>query len=323
MKNFPMSLRVVFMLVCLTFIGISNAALQAQESGPASIQGTVLDQSGHAVKDAAISATSATHAKHTAVTNAEGRFTVSGIQPGIYALQVSAPGFAVDEQREIAVTAGKPAVISFSLTLASVSEEVTVEADAENSVAAQLAPVKSLLDAGSARTEITSNYVQEYTSPVTDFADIIQAAPGTVSYTTNGIGNGQAKIFFRGFVDDDYTMTWDGVPFNDSNDPSHHSWAYVPAAAIGHVDFDRSPGTASDVGPSNFGGSIHFFSPRLGDEPHIGSRHLRLLEYLPDPGRHQLRRLPEGQGPLLAQYRLPELGRLPDQFGQAERGRHR
>jgi iron complex outermembrane recepter protein len=64
-------------------------------------------------------------------------------------------------------------------------------------------------------------------------------------------------------------MTWDGVPFNDSNDPSHHSWAYIPAAAIGYVDFDRSPGTASDIGPSNFGGSIHFFSPKLSDEPHF------------------------------------------------------
>ena len=104
---------------------------------------------------------------------------------------------------------------------------------------------------------------------MTDFADIIQAAPGTVSYTTNGIGNGQAKIFFRGFVDDDYTMTWDGVPFNDSNDPSHHSWAYIPSAAIGYVDFDRSPGTASDIGTSNFGGTIHFFSPELSDEPRM------------------------------------------------------
>ena len=64
-------------------------------------------------------------------------------------------------------------------------------------------------------------------------------------------------------------MTWDGVPFNDSNDPSHHSWAYIPAAAIGHVDFDRSPGTASDIATSNFGGTIHFFSPELSDEAHV------------------------------------------------------
>jgi iron complex outermembrane receptor protein len=72
-------------------------------------------------------------------------------------------------------------------------------------------------------------------------------------------------IYFRGFVDDDYTMTWDGIPFSDSNDPSHHSWAYVPAPAIGYVDFDRSPGTTSDMGPANYGGSIHMFSPKLAD----------------------------------------------------------
>jgi iron complex outermembrane receptor protein len=125
--------------------------------------------------------------------------------------------------------------------------------------------VKSVLDAASARTEITSQYVSEFTSPVTDFADITQAAPGTVSWSSNGIGMGQAKIYFRGFKDDDYTMTWDGIPFEDANDPSHHSWAYVPAPAIGYVDFDRSPGTASDMGPANYGGSIHMFSPQLGD----------------------------------------------------------
>ncbi len=152
-----------------------------------------------------------------------------------------------------------------SLVLASVSEEVTVEASADTSLASRLSPVKSVLDAGSARTEITSEYVRQFTSPVTDFADITQAAPGTVSYSENGVGLGQAKIYFRGFVDDDYTMTWDGIPFEDANDPSHHSWAYVPAPAIGYVDFDRSPGTASDMGPANFGGSIHLFSPQLPD----------------------------------------------------------
>ena len=161
-------------------------------------------------------------------------------------------------------------------------------------------------------------------APVTDFADIIQAAPGTVSYTTNGIGNGQAKIFFRGFVDDDYTMTWDGVPFNDSNDPSHHSWAYIPAAAIGYVDFDRSPGTASDIGPSNFGGSIHFFSPDLGDEPHI-----RIEETYGSWNTYQILGdinsggFLKGKAHFWLDSRLPELGRLPDLLAQAGRGRHR
>jgi iron complex outermembrane receptor protein len=112
-------------------------------------------------------------------------------------------------------------------------------------MAVQLATVKPLLDMASPRTEISSQYIREFTSPVTDFSDITQAAPGTVSYSTNGIGEGQAKTWFRGFKDGDFTTTWDGVPFQDSNDPTHHSWAYVPAPAISYVDFDRSPGTVS------------------------------------------------------------------------------
>jgi len=254
-------------LVCLFFMVPGAGNLHAQGSAGA-IHGTVLEQSGHAVQGANVALISESHVVRSVLSAADGKFDLASVPAGAYTVEISAPGFATI-QRPITIGAGADQTVPVVLSIASVSEEVTVEAEGDHSVAAQLAPVRSLLDAGSARTEITSNYVSEYTSPVTDFADIIQAAPGTVSYNTNGIGNGQAKIYFRGFVDDDYTMTWDGVPFNDSNDPSHHSWAYVPAAAIGYVDFDRSPGTASDIGPSNFGGSIHFFSPKLSDQAHI------------------------------------------------------
>ena len=253
--------------VCLLFLGFGMNRLHAQ-GGTGAIHGTVVDQSGHAIQGATVAVVSESRDVRNVLSSAEGKFDLTGVPTGSYTVEISAPGFTTI-QRPIAIAAGTDQAVPVELSIASVSEEVTVEAEADTSIAAQLAPVKSLLDAGSARTEISSNYVSEYTSPVTDFADIIQAAPGTVSYNTNGIGNGQAKIYFRGFVDDDYTMTWDGVPFNDSNDPSHHSWAYVPAAAIGYVDFDRSPGTASDIGTSNFGGSIHFFSPRLSDEAHV------------------------------------------------------
>ena len=250
-------------LVCLFSLIPGVSPLRAQ-TGTGSIQGTVVDQAGKAVRGAGVAVTGlAVLHQRTAFTGADGKFTIDNLPPGAYSVQVSATGFAVRTQNNVKLTAGSTANLSFSMPIASVGQEVTVEAEANNSLAARLAPMKSLLDAASPRTEITSEYVSHYTSPISDFTNILAASPGTVSWSTNGVGLGQATTYFRGFVDDDYTMTWDGVPFNDSNDPSHHSWAYVPGPAIGYVDFDRSPGTAADMGPANYGGSVHFFSPAL------------------------------------------------------------
>ena len=254
----------VLALVCLLGLAGSLAVLSAQESA-GSVRGTVLDETGKAIPGAAIAIRGLARDNQATVANGEGQFTISGLSAGTYSVQGSAAGFAVLE-RQVTVTAGNATEISLPLKLASVSEEVTVEAEADPSLASQQAPVKALLDSESPRSEIPSQYIHQYTSPTTDFADILQVAPGVVTYATNGIGNGQSKNWFRGFADGAFTMTWDGVPFQDSNDPTHHSWAYVPAPAISYVDFDRSPGTASDVGPTNFAGSVHMFSPKMGDD---------------------------------------------------------
>lgn len=250
------------MCVILFLIAMSRMYAQANVG---IVQGTVVDSQGRPVPGAAIAIVSSSQVERSTTTRADGKFAVVGVNPGVYTIQTSAVGFGTDQHHSVIVAAGQTAEVPVTLSVASVAEEVTVEAEADTSIAAENAPVKALLDAASARTEITSGYIRNFTSPVTDFSDITQAAPGTVTWSVNGVGNGQAKTYYRGFADGNYTMTWDGVPFQDSNDPTHHSWAYVPAPAISYVDFDRSPGTASDVGPANYGGSIHMFSPMLGD----------------------------------------------------------
>src|SRR5437588_848206 len=80
---------------------------------------------------------------------------------------------------------------------------------------------------------LSGEFIRNYTSPVADYSQVIQMAPGTFSVSPNGVGLGDTKTFFRGFKDGQYNMTFDGIPFHDTNDPTHHSWAFFPAQTIG------------------------------------------------------------------------------------------
>jgi len=61
---------------------------------------------------------------------------------------------------------------------------------------------------------------------------VLQMSPArSASAPTAGLGD--TKTFFRGFKDGTYNMTFDGIPFNDTNDPTHHSWVWFPRRSLG------------------------------------------------------------------------------------------
>ena len=94
-------------------------------------------------------------------------------------------------------------------------------------------------------------------------------APGTFSVSANGPRLGDTKTFFRGFKDGNYNMTFDGIPFNDTNDPTHHSWVFFPAQTIGSTVFDRSPGSAAVIGPATYGGTVNLLSRSVSSTPQV------------------------------------------------------
>jgi iron complex outermembrane receptor protein len=259
--------KAIPVLVCLAVLCGTHLSVYGQQMSSGALQGTVVDPKGQPVVGASVTVSDASQKMVGKTTSgAEGKFSVSGLAMGSYTVVAAAPGFAPKVSHGVTVGSGMTPSISVSLAVASVDEEVTVEADGDTTLSSQLAPVKSVLDAGSARSEITNYYIRNFTSPVTDFTELMQAAPGTFSVSPNGVGLGDTSTSFRGFIDGDYTVTYDGIPFEDTNNPTHHSWSYFPGPSLGGVDFDRSPGTASDIGPANYGGSIHFLSPQLRSE---------------------------------------------------------
>ncbi|HEV7968705.1 MAG TPA: TonB-dependent receptor [Candidatus Acidoferrales bacterium] len=258
----------VFFAVIVLFCAPNPSLLQAQQKDSGVISGTVQDPVGGAVQNATVVVRSeSSGAEARATTDQAGKFSVPNLPAGNYTVEVSAPGFALADRQGVKATTDRAEDLTIPLTLGSVSDAITVEAATSGSIAAQHAPMDGLLEARSARTEVTPIFIQNLTSPLADFGELVEMAPGTFSINSNGIGLGQDKTYFRGFPDGDYDIDFDGVPFYDTNSPTHHTWAFFPDPWTGSVDFDRSPGSASTIGPTPFGGSIHLLSPELTNAP--------------------------------------------------------
>jgi len=237
-------------------------ALTLQSSVGGVMRGVVLDPDSKAVVEAAvIIRNESTGDVKATVTDGSGRFAMSDLAAGTYAVEVAVPGFDIVRRAGVSVASGTPAEVSIKLTVANISESVTVSAALP--MAAVAAPSQGSLTARSAQSLISAEYIRNYTSPISDYSQVLQMAPGTFSTSANGPGLGDTKTFFRGFKDGYYSMTYDGIPFNDTNDPTHHSWAFFPAPTIGSTVFDRSPGSASSIGPSTYGGSVNLLSRSL------------------------------------------------------------
>jgi iron complex outermembrane receptor protein len=260
-----------FAIAIVVFVrAASPVPLHAQQKDSAVISGTVQDQVGGAVQNATVVVRSESSRLETrSTTDQAGKFSIPNLAPGDYTVEVSAAGFAMASRQGVKAAAERAEDLTIALSLGSVSDAITVEAASSGSIAAQHAPMDGLLEARSARTEITPIFVQNFTSPLADFGELVEMAPGTFSLNPNGIGLGQDKTYFRGFPDGDYDIDFDGVPFYDTNSPTHHTWAFFPDPWTGSVDFDRSPGSASTLGPTPFGGSIHLLSPDMTAAPLI------------------------------------------------------
>jgi len=131
----------------------------------------------------------------------------------------------------------------------------------------ETAPSQGSLEARSAQSIVSDKFIRDYTSPVADYTQALSMTPGVFSTSANGVGLGDAKVTVRGLSDSNLVFSFDGIPFNDTNGVSHHSWVFFPSEFLGGAVVDRSPGGASTIGQATFGGSVDLKSRVLEAEP--------------------------------------------------------
>lgn len=135
----------------------------------------------------------------------------------------------------------------------------------------QSTPITSSVHTTEPQAIVSRSIIENSIAPTADYAQVILLTPGaSLSPSSgNGVGLGDQKITLRGFKDGQYNITYDGIPFGDSNDPTHHSTSYFPNGTYDRIIVDRGPGTATDLGQSSYGGNVHLISREATDHPFI------------------------------------------------------
>lgn len=136
---------------------------------------------------------------------------------------------------------------------------------------ADIAPAKARLETTQPQTIIHQSYIQDSIAPTADYVTMLAIVPSLSGLSVNGPGlsDGNVKNTLRGLQDGNFGLSYDGIPFGDTNGPTHHSESYFPSSTIGGADVDRGPGNAGTIGASTYGGTIKLYSEGLSDEFHL------------------------------------------------------
>ena len=135
-------------------------------------------------------------------------------------------------------------------------EQVVITGEKHNQ-ATDVAPSQISLDAVQPQSIMNQQYIQENAAAGSNYADLVNLMPSVFSVDPNGSGLMESQsLTIRGFQDGQYNVTFDGIPWGDSNDFTHHSTVYFMPQDLGSIVVDRGPGQASTIGNATYGGTI-------------------------------------------------------------------
>ena len=155
------------------------------------------------------------------------------------------------------VTAAQGAFADNVVDLGTVQSTAADDAAPSKDSAAYQAPTQGSLISTQPQSIISEQFIQHNASATSNFTDIANIAPAVSSMDPNGPGLMESQsLTLRGFEDGQFNVTFDGIPWQDSNDFTHHSTSYLMAHDLGGMVIDRGPGDASNIGMTTFGGTM-------------------------------------------------------------------
>ena len=112
-------------LIALLLLLTSFLAIQAQQLGI--LHGTVMDESGALVPGAKVTVSNAAGPVKSAIAGNDGGYSIAGLAPGKYTVQVTFPGLAQPQPATADLSNGGSVALDFKLQVAAEKQEVTVQ----------------------------------------------------------------------------------------------------------------------------------------------------------------------------------------------------
>src|SRR5712691_6985315 len=200
----------------LVFNPLLLVTAHAQVAG-ATLSGTVTDQSGGVLPQAAISIKNiATDITRTGTTSSAGFYSVPNLLPGTYEVRTSAKGFSTEVKAGVTLTVGEQQVLDFALQVGQTSQTVVVTTEA---------PTVELASSSISAT-VNSTTVRELPLNGRSWTDLAALQPGVSAIQTQpdfavggdrgnrGFGN---EITVAGDRPEQNNFRLDGVSINDFN----------------------------------------------------------------------------------------------------------
>ncbi|HEX8475102.1 MAG TPA: carboxypeptidase regulatory-like domain-containing protein [Pyrinomonadaceae bacterium] len=106
------------------------ATTSPQQQATGGLRGQVTDEFGGVIVGANVSVVDANGVEKSDTTDADGNFSINGLAPGRYIVRVVAGGFALYENAEVDVVAGRREALNIKLGVALEKEEVVVAGEA-------------------------------------------------------------------------------------------------------------------------------------------------------------------------------------------------
>ena len=167
----------------------------------ASLTGTVKDSSGASVPNATVVVTNTEKGVTRQLTsNADGEYLAGGLPAGVYAIQVSAPGFKKYEARDITLRVAQKARVDVALEVGAVSNEVTVQGEGLAQVDTQSSELAGTVD---------SKELSKLQLNGRNFTQLVTLVPGV----NNQTGQDEGQVGVNGNVE--YSINGGRTEYNN------------------------------------------------------------------------------------------------------------